>query len=212
MGAGLCVALFIEPPSVQAGPIAVHGDGRDFGYGSDPGASRGYIWISEADGTYEVHMNPTGYFRIPTIGRDGKVYGTGIEWFEPSQQNQWSVTRGENGEIIVSYDLVLSGYLEGAADHINGTIIFRPDGKGGYTSSGNRDGFPWGEGYYRDADGQIHTLFQRPALRGDPYDLGAIEKPQPAWNLPYQGRNFIQWVTREKPFDDLPLPDIWGAE
>jgi hypothetical protein len=84
----------------------------------------------------------------------------------------------------LNYDLVLSGPLDGfgllngtasIAPHINGSITFVPDGKGGYSARGERDGFPWAEAYQHDGKGGIKTIFKRPAVRGTPEDLNAIE-------------------------------------
>jgi hypothetical protein len=61
------------------------------------------------------------------------------------------------------------------APHINGTITFQPDGQGGWQSSFTRDGFPWAEAYYHDGKGNVQTIFQDPAVRGNPHDLFAIE-------------------------------------
>ena len=208
---GICFALFIKPDRISAGPFSLHGDGRDFEYGSDPDASRAYLWINLDQNSFDPHANPSGYI-WQTLDWTGAVIDERIEWFKPSDQNRWDVQFGDDGSVTVTYDLVLSGYLENAAAHINGTIVFKPDGKGGYTSSGNRDGFPWGEAYYRDVDGRIRTVFQRPAVRGDPYDLSAIEKPVPFWNLPYHGRNVIQSIQQLWPWNNPPQSDAWEAE
>jgi len=75
------------------------------------------------------------------------------------------------------HDLVVSGPLDkmNAAPHINGAMTFRPDGKGGWQSSFTRDGFPWAEAYYHDGKGNVQTILQDPAVRGNPHDLFAIE-------------------------------------
>lgn len=172
MGAAICVALFIEPKTVTAGPFIVHGDGRTFSSNSDPEASRGYIWIS-TDANYTAEwMNKTGYLTTEGVN-DGK-----IEWTGPSSANTWTVTRNADGSIDVSFDLVLAGPLEKVAPRINGTVTFSPDGKGGYSAHGIRDGFPWAEAYYWDAEGNVHKIFQSPAVRGDPYDLTRLD---PDW-------------------------------
>jgi hypothetical protein len=203
--------------SVAGGVYMLHGDGRDFSSNSDPAASRGYIWISVDDGKVVSQMNQTGYIEAemgndPTMNDDwaGPVQvGENIRWTGPSSQNQWTVTRGEAGEFTVSYDLVLAGTLENVAPHINGTITFQPNGKGGYTASGARDGFPWAEAYYHDGRGNVQTIFRRPAINGDPENLNAIENPQP-WTKPfYKGRDLVlnrfwnQFIQRRYPQKDI---------
>ncbi len=177
-GPTICVALFIKPPRVSAGPFTLHGDGRGFSSNSDPSQSRGYTWIDTNTGEAETHMNPSGYIYPASIaGHEAYV------WTEPSEKNTWSVSKGEDGSITVQYDLVVSGPLDkmDAAPHINGTMTFRPDGKGGWDSSFIRDGFPWAEAYYHDGKGKVQTIFQDPAVRGNPHDLFAIEPGK--WNV-----------------------------
>lgn len=171
MGPTICVALFIKPDKISAGPFVIHGDGRDFSNESDPAQSRGYAWISLNSDEAETHMNPSGYI-FPAIVTGGET----VYW-EPSEKNAWSVSRGEHGEVNVQYDLVVSGPLEksGTAPRINGVMQFQPDGKGGWNSSFTRDGFPWAEAYYHDGKGNTQTIFQDPAVRGNPHDLFAIE-------------------------------------
>ena len=105
-----------------------------------------------------------------------RVDSSGIAWFEPSKENKWEVTRNEQGDITVQYDLVFSGILEGSAPHINGSIIFHKDQQGRYKVNGERDGFPWAEAYYHDGKGNTSTIFRRSAIRGTPNDLRAIEE------------------------------------
>jgi hypothetical protein len=166
------MALFIEPTTVNAGLLTVHGDGRSFQSDSDTGASRGYIWIDIAAGTWETHMNPSGYI-LP-----GNLLGPGMDWvryFDPSESNVWDVSIDGN-LITVTYDLVISGPLEltGTAPHINGEVQFtiNEDGSIGYTF--NRDGFPWAEAYLYEGN-QTAIIFQDAAVRGNPHDLFGIE-------------------------------------
>jgi hypothetical protein len=130
---------------------------------------------------FEVHVNQTGYINIGEGGnRGGRGPGTPVpEWTGPSTQNQVGVEWLDDGGVTITFDLVLGGVLENVAPHINGTVTIRPDGKGGYTSSGERDGFPWAEAYSYDKDGQAKTIFQRPAVRGRPVDLFATEADYP---------------------------------
>ncbi len=168
MGAIICVALFIEPSTIEAGGITVGGDGRSFDNDSDPAASRGWAWIDANTGEFvqPPHMNPSKY---PTAGP--------LQYREtpPSEVNTWAASMDESGVIILDYDLVLSGSLELYAPHINGTVSFAPNDKGSYDTSFKRDGFPWAEAYYHDGEGNVETLFQDPAIRGNPHDLFAIE-------------------------------------
>jgi hypothetical protein len=184
IGPALCVALFIQPERVEAGLFTLQGDGRSFDSNSDPAQSRGYAWISLAADQVEIHMNPSTYILPASVAGHEAYLET-----EASPRNQWSVSRGEQGEITVQYDLVVSGPLEqsGVAPHINGTVTFRPDGQGGYGASFERDGFPWAEAYYHDGKGKVQTIFQDPATRGNPHDLFAIEP-----NMTPQGK-LIRW-------------------
>jgi hypothetical protein len=172
MGSAICISLFIKPARIAAGPVTLHGDGRDFSSNSDPAHSRGYAWISVGSDQVETHMNPSVYIWPASI-----VGHEAYEEVAPSANNKWTVTRGEDGEITVSYDLVVSGILDqsGAAPHINGEVTFRPDGASGYEYAFDRDGFPWAEAYYHDGQGNVRVIFQDPAVRGDPHDLFAIE-------------------------------------
>jgi hypothetical protein len=120
-----------------------------------------------------------------------------VEWTGPSSQNKWNVVLpARNGDYVVTYDLVLGGYLEYIAPHINGAIRFRPDGKGAYGAIGVRDGFPWAEAYYWDGKGHVQTIFQRPALYtplSPAENLNAIENPlsYSCWNWLYHGRDIF---------------------
>jgi RHS repeat-associated protein len=189
MGATICIALFIKPPSISAAPgITVHGDGRDFSRNSAPSASRGYAWISLDTGEIRTHMNDSGYhlpaWRSAPFPADSVPMspirapsGTTVQWFKPSDKNTWEVKRAANGAIQVRYDLVISGPLDwsGAAPHINGEMTLRQVSKGRFTYSFVRDGFPWAEAYYHDGKGNVSTIFRDPAVRANPHDLFAIE-------------------------------------
>ena len=105
--------------------------------------------------------------------------------------------------------------MEKVAPHINGTITFRPDGKGGYQAFGERDGFPWAEAYYWDGQRNVHTIFQRPAVRGNPRDLYAIEGNYPFewwWLLAYKlgdlGNNIPSLFGDSPQKDTLPNPTL----
>ena len=177
-GPAICVALFIEPSEVKAGPFRLHGDGRGFSANSDPAASRGYIWVSPDGSKHQSEMNPSGYISGPF---PGDLVSSGYTvWFDPSDDNTWTVSTSEDGSIIIGYDLVVSGPLDasGTAPHINGTITFSENGSGGFDYSFDRDGFPWAEAYYYDGKGGVQTIFQDPAVRGNPHDLFAIEPNQ----------------------------------
>src|SRR5690606_10020391 len=100
------------------------------------------------------------------------------------------------GQITVTYDLVIAGHLEQISAHINGTITFIPDGQGGFTSSGLRDGYPWAEAYYHDGQGNVLTIFQRDAIDSNPNNLGAIElTPWQRWDITYLLRKMqAEWL------------------
>lgn len=95
-----------------------------------------------------------------------------------------------NDTIEVSYDVVISGPLEGIAPRLNGTVRFTPNASGSYDYSFERDGFPWAEAYYHDGTGQVHTIFRDPAVRGNPHDLFAIEH-----NLGF-GQGVVRFIGR----------------
>jgi RHS repeat-associated protein len=171
LGPTICMALFIEPAKVTAGPYTLRGDGRSFSSNSDPLASRGYIWIPvEHPEHYQSYVNPSRYI-YDFYSREA------VQAHSPSKENRWTVSKEANGVIEVTYDLVISGPLNamGAAPHINGTVRFTPNRVGSFDASFERDGFPWAEAYFHDGKGKVRTLFQDPAMRGDPYDLFAIE-------------------------------------
>jgi len=69
-GPTICVALFIKPPRVQAGPFTLHGDGRDFSSNSDPSQSRGYAWIGK--GRWESSFTRDGFPWAEAYYHDGK--------------------------------------------------------------------------------------------------------------------------------------------
>ena len=179
MGQTICMALFIEPSRIEIipGVIEVHGDNRTFSSNSNPTASRGYIWLKIKDpDSCGFQMNPSGYIIPP----GGDLVG--IWYTAPSQRNNWTVKSSATGSITLSFDLVISGILDltDAAPHINGTITFTPNIIGGVDYYFTRDGFPWAEAYYHDGNGGVQTIFQDPAVFGNPYDLFAIE-PNISW-------------------------------
>jgi RHS repeat-associated protein len=179
MGPTICMALFIEPARIEIipGVLEVHGDNRTFSSNSNPAHSRGYIWLPIKDpDSCGFQMNPSGYI-IPPSGDLA-----GIWYTEPSQRNNWTISSSSTGSITLSFDLVISGILDltDAAPHINGTITFTPSINGGFGYSFVRDGFPWAEAYYHDGNGGVQTIFQDPAVFGNPYDLFAIE-PNISW-------------------------------
>lgn len=198
MGATICMALFIQPESVPAGPFTVHGDGRGFQNNSDPAASRGYIWISTETGEVFSHMNPSVYFDmidfydpgVPIAMAPGPHARIADVTYPASTKNSWVVSGpNEKGEIVVNYKLVISGPLDqsGTAPYINGTITFFPRDDGSYGARWDRDAFPWAEAYYHDGNRSITTIFQDPAARGNPYDLFGVEPDM----------NPLQWAVRE---------------
>jgi RHS repeat-associated protein len=191
-GSTICVALFIEPETVSPGGITVQGDGRTFSNNSDPSQSRGYLWIHTESGKISWQMNPTRYvvaasddslpsaatgwgppFGSPILAGAGS--GEMVIRVSPSADNQWTVIPGENGEFLVQYQLPIAGILESVSPAIHGSLVFYPDGDGGYQAVGRRDGFPWAEAYFHNGQGDVQTIFQDPAIRGNPHDLYAIE-------------------------------------
>ena len=101
LGPTLCMALFIQPSTIAAGPIVVHGDDRGFSSASAPAASRGYIWIPVAEPqNFHAQMNPSGYLvsvSLPlSTAPQGPVALTpakvieGMLYFPPSAENRYS--------------------------------------------------------------------------------------------------------------------------
>ena len=175
-GPAICLALFIEPSEVMVGPLTGGGDGRGFMSDSDSTQSRAYVWISLDSDRVEMHGNPTS-FKAPVLA------GGRIGWFwlkmGPSEENSVDVTRlsSDHGQvIIVSLDLVLAGLPQWASPHINATIRFYTNSEGNWEALWDRDGYPWAEGYYYDGEGNSQPIFQDPAVRGEIYDLAAIEE------------------------------------
>jgi RHS repeat-associated protein len=190
-GRVICFALFIAPPRmpVAGGVWTLHGDNRSFSSNSNPDASRLWMWLNVDEGTVTIGIAPSGYLRREVVG--GYAVGSEyMEWHEPSSQNKVTISLDEDGYYVVNYDVVLSGPLENIAPRLNGTVVFAPDGLGGYTGKGVRDGFPWAEAYYHDGKGNVQTLFKRSAILGDPENLNAIEPSQPVQfaNLSYHLR------------------------
>lgn len=74
---------------------------------------------------------------------------------------------------------------------------------------------PWAEAYYHDGKGGVQTIFQRPAVRGNPEDLNAIEGknpyPYPDFDIPYGGK-FGYWIRDTALADRNPQKDIFGYE
>ncbi len=213
----ICLALFIKPPTVAVagGLLTLHGDGRDFSSNSDPSASRGYLWLSVINGKWESHMNRTGYILpFPGIGGDGNMpFFSPVTWFEPSPQNKWDPETGSDGRFAVTYDLVLAGFLENTAPHINGVILFEPRGDGGYKARGVRDGFPWAEAYYYDGKGNVETIFTRPAIDDNPENLNALENEIPCYEVLYHLRNiFFNFGVNQVGLKHYPQADIFTAQ
>lgn len=135
------MALFIQSESV--GPLK--GDGRGFSSSSDPSRSRVWLHIDVENRTWSARVNPT-------CSTSGKCAA-------PLSTNQIGVTFGDGGGFTVSVNAKNS--MLSIAPAINGSFTFTPDGRGGFTTSGNRDAFPSAEAYLWRG-GQPTTLFQRP--------------------------------------------------
>jgi hypothetical protein len=187
MGRAICFALFIQPAAVPVKytPFVLKGDNRTFSHASSPNQSRAYIWIGVDTQQVVRRATPTTYiYWKSTVVMAGDCVFRPINVplphsiaVPPSDYNKWEVER-QGDKIVVTYDLVLSRVLERVGPHINGTITFSPD-VDGFAAYGRRDGFPWAEAYYHDGRGNVQTIFQRPAVRGDPEDLNAIEATYP---------------------------------
>lgn len=83
--------------------------------------------------------------------------------YAPYKSNNVSIAAGKGGSITVKYNAEDSaGY--GLAPELNGSITFTPDGKGGWTTSGNRDNYP-NLGIYQRTNGAWKTLQERPGAQ-----------------------------------------------
>ena len=136
----ICVALFIKAPTTLFGDFL----GDDRGFSAYSPASRANIIIDLDAQTASIQVSPT-------CASTGECRG-------PLGGNPVNVTFGEGGAFTVSYDLK-NGFEVGPA--INGSVTFTPNGKGGYTSSGNRDAYPSFEAYHWK-NGQAQIIQQRP--------------------------------------------------
>jgi RHS repeat-associated protein len=200
LGLTICMALFIQPSTIAAGPYLLHGDGRTFDSNSAPAASRGFIWIPVAEpANFHAQMNPSGY-----IGYEGYMKEV-TQFYAPSTENKWSVSSGRNGTIHVEYDLVISGPLNFFAPHINGTVHFVPNQDGSYEALFERDGFPWAEAYYHNGKGEVRSIFKAPAVRGDPEDLNAVEKSYGFLEKPghWLRRSPLNFIKRPDPYPQI---------
>jgi RHS repeat-associated protein len=135
----VCVSLFISAPSA----LGLKGDARGFSSSSDPAQSRVWLHVDPAKKTFSAHANPS----CTTGGRCAAALSS----------NQINVSFGANGGFTVSVN-AKNSILPGPS--INGTFSFQPNGRGGFTTSGNRDAFPSAEAYLW-RNGQASTLFQR---------------------------------------------------
>ena len=136
----VCVALFIQSESA----LGLKGDGRGFSSSSDPSQSRVFVHIDVANQTFSATSNPT--------------CTTGGRCADPLSSNEVGVAFGADGGFTVSVN-AKNSVMPGPA--INGSFSFTSDGRGGFTTSGNRDAFPSAEAYLWRG-GQPTTLFQRP--------------------------------------------------
>jgi RHS repeat-associated protein len=146
-GSIICVAFFI--PTAWA--LHLKGDNRDFSSDSDPSQSRAYIYINTNDGSFSYVVNPSS-----------AIWGGP---YAPRTDNYVNVAVDEStGELVLTYDLLHSEPLsDGISPAINGEIRFRPDGNGGFESSGNRDAFPNAEAYYYEGGELVNVIFQKEA-------------------------------------------------
>jgi len=178
-GAAICFDLFIKPERVPVagGLWVLLGDDRDFSLTSSRDASRAYVLINLETGEVEKKVNQTSYC-------------CGYAPVGPSEQNSLVVVLGQDGVVHITYDVVLGGFLENVAPHINGTISFYPlEGEDGYGAIGAIDGFPWAEATYRDKNGNVSFIFKREAIDGNPENLNNIEPIRRRSDEP-----FLHWL------------------
>jgi RHS repeat-associated protein len=135
----ICLAFFIQAETA----LGLAGDAREFSSNSDPSQSRVWLHIDPSAQTFSAHVNPSC-----TAG--GRCQA-------PLASNRIGVTFGSGGGFTVSVN-AKNSILPGPA--INGSVTFTPNGRGGFTTSGNRDAFPSTEAYLWRG-GEATTLFQR---------------------------------------------------
>lgn len=123
--------------------MGLKGDGRGFSSNSDPAKSRVFVHVDVENQTFSATANPT--------------CTTGGRCADPLSTNQIGVSFGADGGFSVSIN-AKNSILPGPA--IDASFTFTPDGRGGFSTSGNRDAFPSAEAYLWRG-GQASTLFQR---------------------------------------------------
>lgn len=136
----VCIALFIQSEKA----MGLKGDGRGFSSSSDPSQSRVFLHIDVENQTFSATANPT--------------CTTGGRCEDRLASNQIGVSFGSDGGFTVSVN-AKNSVLPGPS--INATFTFSPDGRGGFSTAGNRDAFPSAEAYLWRG-GNPTTLFQRP--------------------------------------------------
>ncbi len=159
----ICVAFFIPSKTALGGYLK--GDGRGFESGSHPRQSRAYAIIDpERPGMSMTVVNPT--CRGNNSGCKGST----------NSADKFTVTPTDNGGFHIHVDLKNSKTPGAVTPAINAEIDIKPDGSGGFTATGVRDGYPAAEGYYTKPDGSTQVLFQKGAGGAESLGGGMEEK------------------------------------
>jgi RHS repeat-associated protein len=199
-GGIICFASFIPTPTAQGpGGAIFKGDDRGFSPRSDLTKSKMFIWLNVDTKQVWVGTNAS-HVALP-ISPD----------FGPSPDNKATVSFDEaTGEYTIEYEAVIAyPSSDETAARINGTIKFRPDGKGGYESSGERDRYPAAEAYFwsdnpsLNPKAQVQPIFRRLAGQGI-QNLYGVEK-NPTW-LRDRVRDIVTYAAQPEPIDKWSYP------
>ena len=140
----VCLDFFIA----AARAMGFGGDNRDFDANAPADKSRAQVVVN-ADGMLSsAHVSPsTG----PLGGKHAALP------FAPEGPNRTRVDRARDGSFTVTVSLKNSALPLGAGPAINASVTFTPDGRGGFTTSGNRDAMP-SLGIYQRVNGRWQEL------------------------------------------------------
>lgn len=136
----VCLDFFIS----KATEMGFRGDNRGFDANAPASASR-----------LQVVVGPDGNMTANVSGSCGPFGCKG-----PRSDNKISLTKGNNGSFIVNVRAKNSAVPGGLAPAIDASVIFTPNGKGGFTMSGDRDAMP-SLGIYQRSGGKWTVLQER---------------------------------------------------
>jgi hypothetical protein len=159
----VCLDFFISKRS----EMGFKGDGRGFEPNATPSQSRVQV-VASGDGTITFgHVS----------GSCGPLGCSDPLPFLPSLGNDITSEKHGNGSFTINVHAVNSAFPGGLAPAIDASVTFRPDGKGGFTTSGNRDAMP-SLGIYQRVNGQWKPLQER-GERGGPFLIPLL--PNDKW-------------------------------